>query len=346
MKALLTAEVSAEARELEALMDVVYAGWYKDQVILTEDEMTDLVSKNSVDVIITSYDPITRKIIDASPNLKLVVCTRANPVNVDVKYAREKGIKISYAPERNSTCTAEYTVAMMLSITRKIPIAYAALKNGKHTSNVKLNPDDKTIKGLRRDVTWSLGVDTPYVLYKGNQMHGKTLGVVGYGSIGRRVADICRAFGMKIMAYDPYVAGKSVPDVVFTSTLEELARQADILTVHCKDTPDTYHLINESIFKCMKKSAFFINTSRGALVDENALIQVLLNHDIAGAALDVFDSEPIAIDHPFITKCDNIIITPHLAGATYEAIENHTKQLLADIRHFLNNEPLEYEYLV
>ena len=345
VKALLTAEVSPKAKELEALLDeVVYAGWYKDGVILSEDEMAKLAADNNVDIIITSYDPITKKVIDSAPNLKLIVCTRANPVNVDVEYARKKNILISYAPGRNSDCTAEYTVAMMLAVTRRIPMAYAALKNGQHVAeNVAENNQNTPISGLRRDVTWALGPDTPYVLYKGNQLHGKTLGVVGYGDIGRRVAKLCKAFGMKILVYDPYIT-KAEEDITLASTLQELAQQADIITVHCKDVPETYHLIDRSVFKAMKKTAYFINTSRCAIVDEEALIEALLNNEIAGAALDVFDKEPLAADHPFITKCNNVVITPHLAGATYEAIENHTEQLLTDVKNFLNSAPLTYEY--
>jgi D-3-phosphoglycerate dehydrogenase len=343
MKALLTAEVSSKAKELETLLDeVIYAGWYKDGAILSEDEMANLVAANNVDIIITSYDPITKKVIDSAPNLKLIVCTRANPVNVDVEYARKKNVLVSYAPGRNAICTAEYTVALMLSVMRNIPMAYAALKSGKHVATT--NDENKTISGLRRDVTWSLGHDTPYVLYKGNQLHGKTLGIVGYGDIGRQVARLCKAFGMKILIYDPYIFDEKDYDVTFVSSLKELAEQVDILTVHCKDTPETYHLIDKSVFNHMKKSAYFINTSRGAIVDEEALVEALLNNDIAGAALDVFDKEPLSAHHPFITQCENVVITPHLAGATYEAIENHTEQLLTDIKNFINNKPLVYEY--
>ncbi len=345
MKALLTAEVSREAEKLKDLCEMIYDGWYKYGTILSEDEMAKLVAINNVDIIITSYDPVTRKVIDSAPNLKLIVCTRSNPVNVDIEHAKKKKVLVSYAPGRNSTCTAEFTVAMMLSVTRKIPMAYAALKNKEHVSKSIDSSQKTTTKGLKRDVTWSLGPDTPYVLYKGNQLCGKTLGVVGYGDIGKKVARLCMAFGMKIFAYDPFQSGISTEDVVFTSTLTELAELSDILTVHCKDTPETFHLINKNIFNSMKKTAFFINTSRGAIVDEEALIEALVNNDIAGAALDVFDKEPLNADHPFITKCENLVITPHIAGATYDAIENHTKQLITDIENFINNKPLKYQYI-
>lgn len=344
MNALLTAEVGLKAKELEDMVNVVSAGWMKDEVILSEDEMVELIKSRDFEILITSYDPITKKVIDSAPHLKLIVCTRANPVNIDLEYAAEKGIKVSYAPGRNSTCTAEYTVALMLSITRKIPMAYSALKQGMHTNDTKM--ETETTEGLRRDVTWALGADTPYVLYKGYQLSGKVLGVVGYGSIGRRVASLCRAFGMVIMAYDPFLNGEDLDDVILTDTLEELAEKADIMTIHCKDVPENYHLINKNILEHMKKSAYLINTSRGVLIDETALIEALRDHVIAGAAVDVFDVEPIATNHPFITELDNVVITPHLAGATYDAIDNHTSQMLADVRHFINGEPLEYQYVI
>jgi D-3-phosphoglycerate dehydrogenase / 2-oxoglutarate reductase len=342
MVALCTAEVSQEIEALENWMGIIYAGWVKDQRILSEDEMAALMEKHMPDILITSYDPITRRVIESSPNLKLVVCTRANPVNVDDACLREKNILFSYAPERNSDSTAEYTVAMMLSIMRRIPIAYHDLKSGLHTSDAK--PEQLVREGLRRDVTWALGKDTPYVQYKGSQLNGKTLGIIGYGSIGRRVGKICRGFGMKIMVFDPHLENDRTDDAIFLDSLLELAEKSDVLTIHSKDTPDTFHLMNRKVFAHMKKDAFFINTSRGALVDEQALIEALKSRRIAGAALDVFESEPIVKDHPFLTECDNVIITPHLAGATYDAIDNHTIQLVKDVTHFLMGEPLEFEY--
>ncbi len=342
MKALLTAEISEpHIKELESVVDIHYAGWVKEKKILTEDQMADLVKDK--EILITSYDPVTKKVIDVATGLKLIVCTRANPVNIDTGYAKQKGIKVSYAPGRNTMCTAEYTVALMLSIMRKIPMAYADLHNVKHVAEKKL---ENTIKdGLRSDVTWALDDNSPYVLYKGSQMYGRTLGIVGYGSIGRTVGKICRGFGMNILIYDPFVDTNTLEENTFSVSFDELLGKADIVTVHCKDTPETYKLINADAFNKMKKTTYFVNTSRGALVDEQALIDALLNHKIAGAAVDVFESEPISKDHPFITQCDNIVITPHLAGATYDAIINHTIALVKDVKHFVNGEPLEYQYM-
>lgn len=341
LKALLTAEIDKTiVAELENYIDIEYAGWVIDNEILSEAEMVKLsVGK---DIIVTSYDPVTKAVIDSSPELKLIVCTRANPVNIDAEYAKSKGIKISYAPGRNSDCAAEFTVALMLSITRKIPMAFMDLRNGKYTAEQK--HEVKTKEGLKRDVTWALGKNTPYIEYKGFQMKGHTLGIVGYGSIGRRVAAICNGFGMNIIVADPYLTAKDVEDYITLKTFDEVIAQSDILTVHMKDTLETEKVINAEVFGKMKDGAYFINTSRGAVVEESALIDALLTHKIAGAAVDVFESEPIASNHPFITQCDNIVITPHLAGATYDAITNHTIQLVTDVKHFLNSEAMEYEY--
>jgi D-3-phosphoglycerate dehydrogenase len=263
---------------------------------------------------------------------------------VDTAYAAARNILVSYARERNSICAAEFTVALMLSVARKIPFAYSALKRGKHLGAAAAASEAETAKGLRADVTWDLGGDTPYVLYKGMQLNGHTLGVIGYGSIGRRVAALCRAFGMKILFYDPYVKEPPAEPDTRQVEMEELLAGSDIVTLHCKDTPQTRGIINARTFERMKPGAFFVNTSRGALVDEEALITALREKKIAGAALDVFAHEPIAKDHPFITELDNIIVTPHIAGATYDAIDYHTWQLTEEIKRFLRAEPLHYPY--
>lgn len=341
LKILSTAEIDYEIfKALEDLADIQYEGWYKDSEILTEEQMINLIKGK--DVLITSYDPVTKAVINASENLKLIFCTRANPVNIDVNYAREKGITVCYTPGRNSDCTAEFTVALMLSITRKIPNAHLDLHNGKFTNQSSVTNQIK--EGLKRDITWSLGKNTPYVEYKGMQLNGHSLGLIGYGSIGRKVAKICHAFDMKILVYDPYLTKDMVEDYVTLLSLDELLASSDIVSVHCKDVKETERMINADSFKKMKKTAYFVNTARGIVVDEKALIEALRNKEIAGAAIDVYESEPIAIDHPFLKELNNVVTTPHLAGATYDAISNHTRQVVEDVISFIENKPLKYEY--
>ncbi|MCY6370782.1 2-hydroxyacid dehydrogenase [Clostridium ganghwense] len=342
MKILVTAEINQELlKELYEFGEITIAGWGKELRKLEEDDMIQLLKGK--DILITSYDPITKKVIDECKDLKLIACTRANPVNIDIKAAKERSIPVIYTPGRNSDCTAEFTIASMLSISRKIPMAYKSLKDGMHLENKKVKNEIK--EGLKEDVTWALGAGTPYVLFKGIQLKGHILGLIGYGSIGKKVANIARAFGMKIYVYDPLLSSVEINDNVQEKvSLDKLFRESDFISCHCKVDESTRGLIGKDEFEKMKKTAYFINTSRGAIVDEEALIEALREEKIAGAALDVFASEPIYKNHPFVIELDNIVITPHLAGATYDAIDNHTIMIVEDVKRFINDEKLLYEY--
>ncbi|MGY0374833.1 2-hydroxyacid dehydrogenase [Clostridium sp. JNZ J1-5] len=342
MRALVTAEINESIiNGLKDYMELTYEGWVKELRKLTEDEMIHYLKDK--EILITSYDPITRKVIEACPKLKLIACTRANPVNIDIECARERNIPVLYTPGRNSDCTAEFTIALMLSIGRKIPMAYKSLKDGKHLSEE--NTESQIKDGLKEDITWALGPGTPYIEFKGMQLKGHTLGLLGYGSIGKRVANIARAFGMNIFIYDPFVSEIELNDNVQTKvSFEKLLRESDFISCHCKVDESTRGLIGKEAFDMMKSTAYFINTSRGAIVDEEALIEALREKKIAGAALDVFHAEPIYKKHPFVTELDNIVITPHLAGATYDAIDNHSVMIVEDIKKFLKGERMLYQY--
>lgn len=342
MKMLVTAEVNKDIlKELEDYGEILIEGWGKYNRKLTEDEMIKLV--NDVDILITSYDPITERVIDNCKKLKLLACTRANPVNVDAKALRKRNIPLIYTPGRNSDCTAEFTIAMMLNISRHIAEAYRQIKNGKYLADKKKNNNNSL--ALKEDVTWALGPDSPYITFKGIQLKGHTLGIIGFGSIGRRVAKLAVGFGMKVYVYDPYVYFVDINDnAIEKVSLDKLLRESDFVSCHCKVDETTRGLIGENEFKMMKKTAYFINSSRGAIVNEKALIKALREKQIAGAALDVFSEEPLTSDHPFITEFDNVLVTPHIGGATYDAIDNHTKMVVEDIKRFLNSETLLYEY--
>lgn len=342
MKALVTAEMDQKwVEELKKFTEVTIAGWGKELRKLGEEELMDLLEGQ--DILITSYDAVTKKVIEKSKDLKLIACTRANPVNIDIQTARERNIPVIYTPGRNSDCTAEFTIGMMMSIARKIPMAYKALKDGYYIEENK--PELYTKDGLKRDVTWSLGGGSPYVIFKGDQLKGKILGLLGYGSIGKRVAEIAKAIGMYIYVYDPYISEIEIDNNNQKKvSWEELISQSDFISSHMKVTPETTGLLGEKEFKKMKNTAYVINTSRGAVIDEKALIHALRNKEIAGAALDVFEIEPLYKEHPFIKELDNIVITPHLGGATYDAIENHSKMIVKDVERFINKERLLYEF--
>lgn len=343
MKIFFTAEYSEkELKPLYEMGEVIMDGWALGKPKMPEAELME--KTRDADIIIVSYDDITKNVIENAKNLKLIACTRATPVNVDLAAAKEKQIPVIYTPGRNSDTTAEFTIGLMLSIARNIPMAYKALKEGKFTGEAKAKKETK--EGLAVDMIWDMNEDAPYMVFKGTQLKGKTLGIVGYGSIGRRVGKIAEAFGMELLIYDPFLCEIDIEGVGIKKAeeLEDLMKNSDFITCHMKVTEETKGVISKEMIALMKKTAYFINSSRGAILDENALIEALREKRIAGAAFDVYESEPIAIDHPYVAELDNVVITPHIAGATNEVLVNHTRQIVSDVRRFLDKKPLLYEY--
>jgi D-3-phosphoglycerate dehydrogenase / 2-oxoglutarate reductase len=344
MKILFTAEYDEEMiTDIQSLGDVTMAGWAVGAPKIPEEQLAEMIG--DYEIIITSYDGITKKVIDAAPKLKLIACTRATPVNVDCEHAKEKNIPVLYTPGRNSDSAAELTIALMINCARHIPQAFQALHQGKYCSPEK-GLENETKSGLKEDITWGIGANQPYMVFKGMELKGRNLGIIGFGSIGRRVATIAKAFGMNILVYDPYAGEIDVDTVGQTKVnFDTLLQDADFVSCHVKITPATRGMMGKEQFAKMKPTAYFINTSRAAAVDEEALVDALKNNLIAGAALDVFASEPIACNHPLIRELgDRVVVTPHIAGATADAITNHTRMIVSDIKRFLADEPLLYAY--
>ena len=343
MKIFFTAEYDEEAlKPLYQLGDVVKDGWSLGKAKMSEDEFAE--KAKDADVIITSYDDVTRRVIEGAPNLKLIAVTRATPVNVDMAAAKERGIPVLYTPGRNSDSTAELTIGLMLAVARKIPMAYMALKQGQFTADPAYHK--KTKSGLNVDMVWDMKPGSPYMVFKGIQLKGCTLGIVGYGSIGRRVGAIARAIGMELLVFDPYCCPIDIETVGIrkAENLEDLMKNSDFITCHMKITPETKGIISREMIALMKPTAYFINCSRGAVLDEEALVDALREKRIAGAAFDVYASEPIARNHPYVTELPNVVITPHIAGATSAVLTNHTRQIVADVDRFFHGKQLLYQY--
>lgn len=267
------------------------------------------------DIIITQFCPITKAVIDSCKNLKVIGVLRGGVENVNVPYAEEKGILVYHTPGRNSNAVADFTVGMMLAECRNIAKSHCNLKKGLWV----------------RDYTNADSVpDMPY----------KTAGIVGFGEIGRKVAQRLRGFEMRLLVFDPYVS--ELPKYVTKAgSLEKLARESDFLTLHMRLTKETEHIINEDILRHMKKEAYLINTARSGLVDEKALYKALKDQKIAGAALDVFDVEPPTADYPLLTL-DNVTVTPHLAGGTVDAFTNSPRLLAKEMIGLLQGKTSRY----
>ncbi len=333
---------SQEKKILEECSDVTHygaaIGIEKDP---TEAEMIDVLSKEQPEVLIVNSAPTTAKVIDAMNNLKLIVCARGTPINVDVSYAASKGIPVTHTPGRNANAVSEYTIAMIIIALRKVPSSILAIKNKECT--VSLPVDE--LKNRSKDVVW-LHPDVPYEPYyefMGNEIQGKTLGLVGFGFIGQCVAKKAIALGMKVISYDPYLDKDFMEKHGVSSvSMDDLLKQSDVVSLHAKATEKP--IITQESFEMMKKTALIINTARSSLIDVDALLVALEKGEIGFAVLDVYEYEPLSSFDALITKnIKNLILTPHIAGAAYEVSDHQSTMVLEAVLAYIKGNPLPYQ---
>ncbi len=274
---------------------------------LSSEELIPIMAEYD-GIMIRSGTRLTREVIEAGKNLKIIGRAGVGVDNVDVPTATRLGIVVVNSPEGNTIAAAEHTLAMMLSLSRFIPDAHASLKGGKW--------DRKSFTGVE--------------LYK------KTLGIVGLGKIGSHVATVARSMGMKLLAYDPFITTDRAEQLgVSLVELEILVRESDYITLHIPKTKDTQHLINRERLAMMKPTARIINCARGGIIDESALAEALIEGKIAGAALDVYENEPLEPSSPLLKVGKNLVLTPHLGASTEEAQANVAIDVAEQIRDVL-----------
>ena len=245
--------------------------------------------------------------------LKIIGRAGAGYDNIDVEAASQVGVVVCYSPEENAVSVAEHVFGLLLALARKIPGADRSVKNG----------------GWERKK------------YHGFELMGKTLGILGLGKIGFRVALRAKAFGMRLLAHDAYLSSTSLHVTESGATLvamDQLLAESDFLSVHLPLTLETRGLLNRQSFSKMKPTAFIINTSRGEVLVEKDLALALQQGQLAGAALDVREKEPPAADSP-LNGLDNVILTPHTAGLTYEAQEKVVEAVAEDVDRVLSGQP-------
>jgi D-3-phosphoglycerate dehydrogenase len=245
-------------------------------------------------VIVRSASKLTRTALAGADRLRVIGRAGVGVDNIDVAAATERGIAVLNAPSGNTISAAELALALLLALVRRIPAADRSMRAGEW--------DRKRFSGV--------------------ELHGKTLGLIGAGRIGSEVARRARAFGMRVVAYDPYLSEERARELqVRRTTLDDVLGEADFITLHVPLTDATAGLIGEAAFARMKPGAFLVNAARGGVVDEDALVRALESGRLAGAALDVYAAEPLPADHP-IRRLDRVVLTPHLGAATVEAQEN------------------------
>lgn len=263
--------------------------------------------------IVRNMTKVNAELLHEAKILKVVGRAGAGYDNIDVSAASRQGIVICYSPEENAVSVAEHVFGLLLSLARKIPAADRSVKNG--------------------------GWDRKK--YHGYELMGKTLGILGLGKIGFRVALRAKAFGLRILAHDAFLSATNLQVTesgAILVSLDELLTQVDFLTIHLPLTKETKGLLNRQAFQKMKPTSFLINTSRGEILVEGDLYQALKKGEIAGAALDVREEEPPAKESP-LHELDNVILTPHTAGLTYEAQEKVVAAVAEDVDRVLRGQP-------
>lgn len=266
------------------------------------------------EIVLVNKVPITQEILDACPNIKLI-CVQATGYNiVDCDACARKGIPVTNVPSYGTAAVAQFTIALILELCHQVGIHNESVHNG----------------------DWVKSTNFCYWLTPQMELGGKTLGILGFGRIGREVGKLAKAFGMKVIAYNRSQCdeGREIGEYVDLGTL---FAQSDILTLHCPLFPETEKIINAENIAKMKDGAMLINTSRGGLLDEEAVAQALNTGKLRGAAVDVVSQEPMASGNPLLnSRC---IITPHIAWAPVESRQRLLDCIVENIRCFLNGTP-------
>lgn len=289
---------------LNKLKDLAEVTIYQD-IPATESEIVKRIS--GAEIITVGWINITDSIIKSSPSLKYIIVSGVGYDNVDLATATAAGIKVINSPKHNTLAVAEYTMALILNVTKQIAAANISLKNG----------------------SWN----TQH--YLGIELNGKNLGLIGYGNIAQRVAKFATTFGMNVS-----YANSQTP----ASAVDQLIAKADILSLHLPITKQSKHLIDERRLNLMKKSAYLINTARGSIVDQKALLKALTTGRIAGAALDVFENEPLSAKPSTeiiqLSQLNNVVATPHIAYNTEETAVRLSEELLENILACIKGSPI------
>jgi len=275
---------------------------------LKEDDLAAAIGDYE-GLVIRSGSKVTAKVLAKATKLKVVGRAGIGVDNVDVPEASKRGIIVMNTPTGNSVTTAEHAITLLMSLARKVPQATASMKAG----------------------AWEK------TKFQGKEIAGKTLGIIGLGTIGRIVADRAQGLKMNVIAFDPVLtADKAASLGIELVSVDQLLERADCITIHAPLTPDTKNLLGESAFNKVKKGLLLVNAARGGIVDEVALAKAITDGKVAGAALDVFSKEPIEPENPLL-KLDEVILTPHLGASTDEAQDRVALEICEQVVEYLKD---------
>lgn len=301
-----------QIRRLAAEMRIEHESWLDTRRIWDPDDLARRVSDDQINLLVIEADFLFEDTIERARGLEFIGVCRASTNQVDVEAATRLGIPVVNTPGRNARAVAEHALALTLALARRVPEAHRYA-----TSDRWQNPAE------------------PYIAMRGVEIGGRVMGVVGLGAIGAELAAMCAALGMEVVGYDPYLAHP--PPGVELTELRDLMSRADFVSVHVPATPETIGMIDAACISRMKPNAYMVNCSDARILETAAIVDALRARRIAGAAFDVFETHPIAPDNPLLTL-DNVILTPHIGGATEETVMRHSRMMADDMLRFVHGE--------
>ncbi|MGH7803933.1 MAG: NAD(P)-dependent oxidoreductase [Candidatus Binatia bacterium] len=298
-------------------MPVTYEDWRQTRkMYFSGEELAARVRELAADVLIVEADLVHEEVIDGVA-LRLIGAARGDPLNIGVERATAKKIPVLFAPARNAQAVAELTVGFMLSVLRRIHEVNHLIRS----SELRFERSRDYLEAYRR--------------FEGFELEAKTVGIVGFGAIGQRVARILGGFGSRILAHDPYATGESFAAFgAEKRDVDSLVRDCDVLTVHCPEGEETHRLISAERIRAMKPGAYVMNLARASIVDEDALYEGLASGRIAGAGLDVFSNEPVQPDNRF-ALLPNVVVMPHFGGDTAETVRRQSAMIVDGIEDWI-----------
>lgn len=317
MKILVTAPYNEKAQKVlaETFGEIIYRPWKPHGQPYNENELMALLGSTAPDALITEHDQVTAKVIEANPHLRFIGVCRGTPSNVSVETASQKGIPVFFTPGRNAQAVAEMFVANVITLLRNTIAGWQWL-TGEH---------------------WGEGAHTSYLEFKGNELAGKTIGMVGFGAVGQTIATLVKAFPCTVRFYDPFLQNK--PQEYKEVTLDEIFESSDIVSINLPVSEDTKGMIDKRLLSKMKADSIFVNTARAVVVKQEDLLEILEKKKIRGAVLDVFYNEPPdPLDYRMI-HLPNVLATPHIAGATFEVEDHHAAIMNATLLKSFAQEP-------
>jgi phosphoglycerate dehydrogenase-like enzyme len=310
-----------ELSRLGALHAVVYESWIEQRRMLSPDDLAARLDGDGFEAVVVEAEFVTRDVLEAVPGLRVVASARGKPVNVDVAAATERGVVVLQTPGRNAESVADLCLAMILDRVRHVGEAAAAVRRGE----------------------WSFGLDddalVPYVRFRGVELGGRVLALLGFGAVARAVARRALGFGMVVRAYDPYADAASFAScgVARVESLGELLDGAAVLSVHVEQTPETLGMLGLAELSLLPRGAVVVNTARARVVDQDALVSLLQSGHLGGVALDVFSPEPVPPSHPLLAL-PGALLLPHIGGATEDAVRHHSRMIREDMERLARGE--------